>query len=308
MFDHIFRRLSLVVLNIRSVRILHVCACVCVCVCECVCVCVCMRVCVCVCVRVCVRACMCFCLCVCVCVWLYVCVCVRVFMSVWRDISLKALHFCIFFVFGIFLGQSESSPEVSLNYFMIWDLGPGGGGNWPENSVKYFCIFFTFFRSYWVIIGAMAILFLMNNLKTQVYRFCIENKPTHIFSAHPCTAYIGCDPLPVEGKLGFSQRVSYKKKSVCHLCQSAESVAISCVFYSYEHFSSDCWLSQNNVLSFAHTHKHTRTHTHAYPHTYTHIRTHTHTHTHTLIHYTHSHTYAHIFDILFGDNSYATKH
>ena len=159
-----------------------------------------------------------------------------------------------------------------------------------------------------MIIGAMAILFLMNNLKTQVYRFCIENKPTHIFSAHPCTAYIGCDPLPVEGKLGFSQRVSYKKKSVCHLCQSAESVAISCVFYSYEHFSSDCWLSQNNVLSFAHTHKHTRTHTHAYPHTYTHIRTHTHTHTHTLIHYTHSHTYAHIFDILFGDNSYATKH
>ena len=115
MFDHIFRRLSLVVLNIRSVRILHVCACVCVCVCECVCVCVCMRVCVCVCVCACVCTCMyvflfmCVCLCVIVCVRLCACVYVCV-----EGYKFKGSTFLYFFVFGIFLGQSESSPEVSF--------------------------------------------------------------------------------------------------------------------------------------------------------------------------------------------------
>jgi hypothetical protein len=171
----------------------------------------------------------------------------------------------------------------------------------------------------------MAILFLMNNLKTQVYRFCIENKPTHIFSAHPCTAYIGCDPPPSRwrGELGFSQRVSYKKR-VYVISANLQSPSPSPVYFT--HMNTFLQIAGCRKIMFyhlrtrtnthahththisTHIHTHTHTHTHAYPHTYTHIHTHTHTHTHTLIHYTHSHTYAHIFDILFGDNSYATKH
>ena len=158
MFDHIFRRLSLVVLNIRSVRILHVCACVCVCVCECVCVCVCMRVCVYVCVRVCVRACMCFCLCVCVCVWLYVCVCVRVFMSVWRDISVegykfKGSTFLYFFCIWHFLRSVRVQPWSFFKLFYDLRPRPRGGGQLTRKFCQIFLHLFHVFSQllgdYW---------------------------------------------------------------------------------------------------------------------------------------------------------------